>query len=165
MLMTVNKAVRALRKHVKKTQQVFATELGMSISALQNYEQNRTPEPKQLMAFQRAARDAGRDDLANVFQEAFRKALGGVLADPIGWYEREAIQALERCLSGSADYQDIVATVMSAVALAVQRRSEREVRWEAWPQFVAESVKRGYAFDVGGQVKWIDRIKRGEQYQ
>jgi transcriptional regulator with XRE-family HTH domain len=76
---TINQAVRALRRHVKKTQQIFATELGISISALNNYERKRIPEPKQLLTFERAAIDAGRHDLAKVFEAALREALG------LGW--------------------------------------------------------------------------------
>ena len=76
MLMTVNKAVVALRNHLKQTQQRFATDLDMSISALQNYEQNRMPEAKQLLRFQRAAHEAGRDDLARIFLTAAEETLG-----------------------------------------------------------------------------------------
>jgi hypothetical protein len=66
--MTVHEAVVALRKHLKQTQQQFAWTMGLSISGLQNYEKNRTPETKQLMAFRRAADNAGRADLAAVFR-------------------------------------------------------------------------------------------------
>jgi len=58
---TIHQAVRALRTHTGKTgktQQIFAMELGMSISSLVNDERNRTPEPKQLLIFFAAARDA-----------------------------------------------------------------------------------------------------------
>jgi transcriptional regulator with XRE-family HTH domain len=74
--MTVSKAVVALRKHLKQTQQRFATALDMSISALQNYEQSRMPESKQLLRFHRAAQEAGRDDLARVFLAAAQETLG-----------------------------------------------------------------------------------------
>jgi transcriptional regulator with XRE-family HTH domain len=74
--LTVNKAVVALRKYLKQTQQRFATSLDMSISALQNYEQARMPEAKQLLRFHHAAHDAGRDDLARIFLVAAQEALG-----------------------------------------------------------------------------------------
>ena len=74
--MTVNKAVVALRNHLKQTQQRFATDLDMSISALQNYEQNRMPEAKQLLRFQRAAQEAGRYDLVRIFLAAVQETLG-----------------------------------------------------------------------------------------
>jgi transcriptional regulator with XRE-family HTH domain len=68
--------VRALRKHLGKTQQIFATALGISISGLNNYERHRIPEPKQLFMFERAARQAGRQDLAGIFSESAAQALG-----------------------------------------------------------------------------------------
>jgi transcriptional regulator with XRE-family HTH domain len=73
---TIHEAVRSLRKDLGKTQQVFATELGMSISSLVNYERDRIPEPKQLCRFFWAARDAGREDLAQIFKKAILKSLG-----------------------------------------------------------------------------------------
>jgi hypothetical protein len=75
-LVTVNQAVRALRKHVRKTQQIFATDLGISISSLNNYERKRIPEPRQLLAFERAAVGAGRRDLAKVFGARSMKPSG-----------------------------------------------------------------------------------------
>jgi transcriptional regulator with XRE-family HTH domain len=72
---TVHQAVRALRRHAGKSQQVFATELGMSISALSNYERRRVPEPRQLLVFQKAAEVAERRDLAQVFRDQLKKAL------------------------------------------------------------------------------------------
>lgn len=72
----MGEAVVALRKHVGETQQKFATRLDMSISALQNYEQDRTPEPKQLVSFLVIAKALQRDDLASVFRKAFLDQLG-----------------------------------------------------------------------------------------
>lgn len=73
---TVNEAVVALRKHTNETQQKFATRLDMSISALQNYQQDRIPEPRQLLTFLRAAKAVKRDDLARIFRAAFLDYLG-----------------------------------------------------------------------------------------
>jgi transcriptional regulator with XRE-family HTH domain len=117
MLMTVNKAVVALRKHLKQTQQRFATSLDMSISALQNYEQTRIPEAKQLLKFHRAAHEAGRDDLARVFLGAAEEALSlnGLtgsykecpqvyfkwrMVPPRDEFEEEATDTVLRCLRG-----------------------------------------------------------------
>lgn len=72
----VNQAIRGLREHVKQSQQVFATELGISISALNNYEQKRIPELKKLFAFERAAIKARRDDLALIFNRAIKEGIG-----------------------------------------------------------------------------------------
>jgi transcriptional regulator with XRE-family HTH domain len=169
---TVNQAVRALRKHVGKTQQIFATELGISISSLNNYERQRIPEPKQLIAFEGTALKAGRADLAMVFLKALGAALGwfdwhSELAlkllkldpnNPKNWYELACLEALERCLSGAAGYQDLAPTVMSALALVIEREAELEVRGgrgtRRWERFSEESVLRGYADKIGDQVKW-----------
>src|SRR5262245_33452092 len=137
--MTVNQAVRSLRKHVKKTQQRFATELDISISSLNNYERRRIPEPKQLLAFLRAAQDAGRDDLVTVFHGALHEALGIAVSwyfgaglrllrlepeDPAAWYEWAAVQALERCLTGATEYKEVAPVVISALALAIEKQAE-----------------------------------------
>jgi DNA-binding XRE family transcriptional regulator len=179
MSVTVNQAVRALRKHVGKTQQIFATELGISISSLNNYERQRTPEPKQLFAFEHAARDVGRHDLARIFSREAREALGWTdwysgsalnllqldPATPEHWYELACVEALERCLSGASDYQDLIATVMTALSMVVERQAEREGRLEDWGRFEKESVVRGYAFESGGRVKWPPMIKRRTKQQ
>jgi transcriptional regulator with XRE-family HTH domain len=71
----VNEAVAALRQHARQSQQLFATRLGMSIATLQNYEKNRTPEPKQLLALQREAQATGRSDLQKVFERELASSL------------------------------------------------------------------------------------------
>jgi transcriptional regulator with XRE-family HTH domain len=163
MLMTVNKAVVALRKHLKQTQQRFATDLDMSISALQNYEQSRIPEAKQLLRFQRAAHVAGRYDLARVFQGAAEGALGlGGLAsvykqEPLGGglasvlegggrfplrvrtlppsneFEQEATDAVLRCLRGFN--QSAAVNVVDAVCAAID--DPTRAQW-----FEEEAVRR-----------------------
>lgn len=150
MSVTVNQAVRALRKHVGKTQQIFATELGISISSLNNYERQRIPEPKQLFAFARAARAVERSDLAEVFSFTAMGALG-MWGD--NWYEFELEEALRLCLSGGSDYQDIARTVVSALA-AVVNRPDRPGSREKRLAFEKESVRRGYAKEVSGRVTW-----------
>jgi transcriptional regulator with XRE-family HTH domain len=159
---TINEAVRALRKHVGKTQQIFATELGISISSLNNYERQRCPEPKQLFAFSDAAWKAGRADLANIFTLTAGKALWGdldtaiamdayMMASGRGWYGWVLQEALQVCLGPDSDDQDIARTVVSALAPVVKRTGDPSVR-EKWPDFEKESVRRGYAREVDGQV-------------
>jgi transcriptional regulator with XRE-family HTH domain len=177
MVVTVNQAVRALRKHVRKTQQIFATELGISISSLNNYERQRTPEPKQLIAFQRAAQEAGRDDLAHVFWTEAQEALGiewrwysGSGArlsgldrnNPENWYEVAALEALENCLGGATLYQDIAPSVVSAIALAVARQSEVTEDRDLVKRFAEESSKRGFVPKVRGRVQWETKIQKGK---
>jgi transcriptional regulator with XRE-family HTH domain len=176
---TVNEAVRALRKHVGKTQQIFATELGIAISSLNNYERQRTPEPKQLFAFSRVARDAGRDDLAEIFFRAAKEALGweswysgsglNLLkldpSTPESWYELACIEALERCLSGASDYQDLAPIVLAALAQVIERQSGLQEGPEEWARFEEESVRRGYAFRTDGKVRWTPMVKRSKKQQ
>jgi transcriptional regulator with XRE-family HTH domain len=173
---TINQAVRALRKQVKKTQQIFATELGISISALNNYERRRTPEPKQLLAFQRAAMDAGRYDLANVFRTEAAEALGwessmytGVPLDlsklreddPKDWYELTCRDALEDCLRLATDYKDIAPIVISALRLAVMVKAS-QLWWEKdsriVERFTEESARRGFVPIVHGEPIWANEI-------
>jgi transcriptional regulator with XRE-family HTH domain len=89
--MTVNEAVLELRRHLKKTQQVFATELKMSISSLQNYERDRTPAVAQLLAFQQAAREAGREDLAEVLDRAVYDLIGRRVTETMDEFEATAV--------------------------------------------------------------------------
>jgi transcriptional regulator with XRE-family HTH domain len=72
---TVHAAVKALRDHAGKTQQIFATELGISISSLSNYERTRMPEPAPLLKFRRVAEQVGRKDLEEVFNHALSESL------------------------------------------------------------------------------------------
>jgi transcriptional regulator with XRE-family HTH domain len=72
---TVNKAVRDLRKHTGLSQQRFSTLLGLSISALQNYENDQKPEPRALLRFWALARDGGFRDLEDTFTRSAMVAL------------------------------------------------------------------------------------------
>jgi hypothetical protein len=74
--MTLNQAVRDLRKSTGKSQQLFATELGICLRAFQRYEHTQLPEPKPLFALECAAVEAGRSDLAEVFHGALSRAMG-----------------------------------------------------------------------------------------
>jgi transcriptional regulator with XRE-family HTH domain len=75
MPMTVNEAIRALRKHSGKTQQVFATELGISLRAFQKYEQEQMPEPQALARFIALALDAKLDIIHRNLLNALLKQL------------------------------------------------------------------------------------------
>ncbi len=73
------KAIRELRTHVGASQQAFSTSCGLSITALQNYEKDRVPEPKQLLALIARAEAEKRRDIADVLRRELRSTLG---ADP-----------------------------------------------------------------------------------
>jgi transcriptional regulator with XRE-family HTH domain len=72
MCMTVNEAIRRLREYSGKTQQVFATELGISLRAFQKYEQEQMPEPQSLVRLVALALDGKHDVL-------YRNLLNGLL--------------------------------------------------------------------------------------
>jgi transcriptional regulator with XRE-family HTH domain len=136
--MTVNDAIRELRKHVGKTQQIFATELGISISSLSNYEREREPEPKQLFRFERAAADAGRSDLSMVFRDALEKSLGvehgeTALFQSRDRFETIAISTLLLCIRGGTEG---AGPLIEAVAAAIKSKDKQK--------FTAEAIRRGY---------------------
>jgi transcriptional regulator with XRE-family HTH domain len=138
--MTVNEAVLALRKHANETQQRFATRLDMSISSLQNYEQDRIPEPRQLLAFLLAAEGEERDDLAEVFRLALIGRLG--LPDPStlfqtkDWFESAAVRIL--LLSIRKSYPSAKKLIREIAAI------QEQIRHRDATAFTTEAVKRGF---------------------
>ena len=89
--MTIDKAVRTLRAYLGKSQQVFATELCISMAALRNYEKGQhQPQAKALFAFHKTALLAGRQDLAEYF---FLAAVESLNLDDIG--SRPVVARLE----------------------------------------------------------------------
>ena len=73
--MELTKAVKALRWRLDESQQAFATRLGISIRGLVNYEKDRDPPLALLLKLAAVARDAGDEELANVFQWAFYESI------------------------------------------------------------------------------------------
>ena len=55
--MDLNAAVRAVREVHDESQQAFTTRLGISISGLANYEKNRTPPLRVLVALSKLSRN------------------------------------------------------------------------------------------------------------
>ena len=66
--MTVNQAVKTLRRRCGDTQQTFATESGISLRAYTKYEQEQMPEPRALVRFMVIAIETKNGDLFNVLQ-------------------------------------------------------------------------------------------------
>jgi transcriptional regulator with XRE-family HTH domain len=69
-------AVKDLRAHLGESQQAFATRLGLSMSAIANYERDRSPTGKALVELAAAADAANRPDLAEKFLRALVAELG-----------------------------------------------------------------------------------------
>jgi transcriptional regulator with XRE-family HTH domain len=65
--MTVNEAARELRKNSGQSQPAFSTYAGLSLRALQKYEQEQTPEPRALVRLMALALDGGFSVLYRVF--------------------------------------------------------------------------------------------------
>jgi hypothetical protein len=72
---TINEAVRELRRRTQKSQQVLSTELGLSLSAYQKYEQKQLPEARALGRFMLLAERQHWGDLANLFRGALAQDL------------------------------------------------------------------------------------------
>ncbi|MGA7235937.1 MAG: helix-turn-helix transcriptional regulator [Bryobacteraceae bacterium] len=142
--MTIHEAVKSLRKHLGQTQQQFAWALGLSITSCQNYERNRTPETKQLMAFRRAADLAGRADLAAVFRYSLADSsrLGPVALEMIAVddeFESMAVGILLSTIRHSPPSAPSARTLVSEIAAILK---------DKWPAarkgFVKEAAKRGF---------------------
>lgn len=76
--MRISDAVRELRSRRGESQQIFATNLHISIRSLVNYEMQkgaRTPPLDVILRLQAVAREAGYNDLVKVFAEFFREQL------------------------------------------------------------------------------------------
>jgi transcriptional regulator with XRE-family HTH domain len=76
--MDVSTAVKRLRENTGLSQQAFATEMGLSIRAVANYEKDRTPEREVLVRFMVFAMKHNQPKLADIFSAATTKDL-----DPI----------------------------------------------------------------------------------
>jgi len=68
--MDVNTAVKRLRESVGLSQQAFATELGLSIRSIANYERDRVPEREVLVRLVGFAMKHQQPRLAQVFSDA-----------------------------------------------------------------------------------------------
>lgn len=75
--MRLNEAIKQLRG--KESQQLFATRMGISIAALQNYERETNPRRPRAYLLARLideAQAAGKHELATVFLDALESDLG-----------------------------------------------------------------------------------------
>lgn len=73
--MSTVEATRELRKHLGDSQQAFANRLGLSIRAVANYESDRTPTGRVLVAMSRLAYKSNRSGLFTVFVSALADEL------------------------------------------------------------------------------------------
>jgi transcriptional regulator with XRE-family HTH domain len=136
--MTVNEAARALRQHVGKTQQVFATELGLSLRAYQAYEQKQVPDPRPLLTLQYAAEEAGRIDLAQVFRRAFRENVGshGEMFVTGDEFEATAVSILLGCIHELSPSAHKLIREIAAILVRIQDPGSEA--------FTTEAIRRGF---------------------
>jgi transcriptional regulator with XRE-family HTH domain len=78
--MKLTEAVKALRLGLSESQQAFATRLGISIRALVNYEKDREPPLALLLKLSAVAREAGKENLAGIFEWAFYEQISNATA-------------------------------------------------------------------------------------
>ena len=91
----LNTAVKELRSALGLSQQAFATQLGLSIRAVVNYEKNRAPTARALAQLEQLASDNHHPELARIFRDALGNELGFGMAD------RQPLSAEEHYLERS----------------------------------------------------------------
>src|SRR5215831_6038074 len=96
----IYQAVRELRKTLGLSQQAFATELGLSIRAVVNYEKDRAPTARALAQLEKLARDSEHPELARIFRDALGNELGFGMSDrpPLSGEELYFERAFRRCV-------------------------------------------------------------------
>jgi transcriptional regulator with XRE-family HTH domain len=96
----IHGAVRELRKALSLSQQAFATQLGMSIRAVVNYEKDRSPTARALAQLERLAAETHHPELARTFRQALGSQLGLGMSErlPLSSEELYLDRAFRRCL-------------------------------------------------------------------
>lgn len=84
--MTINQAVKALREGLGQSQQAFATNLGISISGLANYERDRIPPIELLVKFASLARESSQGDVENRLLAGVREQLTAAMKGQSIWF-------------------------------------------------------------------------------
>ncbi len=97
--MDIHQAVKALRDRLELSQQVFATNLGLSIRAISNYEKDRIPGARPLAQLEQCAIASKQPDLAQIFADALANhlRLGRSDRPPLTPEERYLERAFYRC--------------------------------------------------------------------
>ena len=97
--MDIHLAVKELRNRLALSQQVFATNLGLSIRAISNYEKDRIPGARPLAQLEQCAIGNKQPDLAQIFADALANhlRLGRSGRPPLTPEERYLERAFYRC--------------------------------------------------------------------
>ena len=141
-------AVRALRSVLGDTLQKFAGRLGLSISAITNYEGGRTPTGRALVALARVAEEANRPDLAAVFDQTLKKELGlkemvsppPIHRQPRNEEERLLVDAALMVMNSYVPKwrEELISTLDRTIGLSTAKffREHLEKQHELWPRFL-----------------------------
>ena len=100
MELNLNAAVKELRRTLGLSQQAFATQLGLSIRAVVNYEKDRAPTARALAQLEKLASDSEHPELARIFRDALGSELGFGMSDrpPLSGDELYLERAFRRCV-------------------------------------------------------------------
>ena len=141
----VHADIKALRDRLKQSRQIFATNLGISMSGLGYYERDRVPPVEVLLALAATARQAGFHDLGERFEGQFI------------FFVFEALRGKQvnmRCLNPLpgggggiliANFSEVASPLVHAVAemiLALSPDSNLKIREKA--ERYAETVTEGW---------------------
>lgn len=93
-------SVKDLRRALGLSQQAFATQLGLSIRAVVNYEKDRAPTARALAQLEQLASDSEHPELARIFRDALGNELGFGMSDrpPLNGEELNLERAFRRCV-------------------------------------------------------------------
>jgi transcriptional regulator with XRE-family HTH domain len=96
----LNTGVKELRRALGLSQQIFATQLGLSIRAVVNYEKDRAPTARALAQLAKLASVNEQPELARVFRDALGSELGLGMSDrpPLSAEELYLDRAFRRCV-------------------------------------------------------------------
>ena len=127
--MTIAETIKALRRDTALTQQRFSYDLGIAISALQNYEAGSRPDMRALYIFYRVSAARGRHDLAEAFREHIHSmpgmkgiSLGEERLRPLTRLEESAatifLDLLRRAMAGGPpELKQLVAGMLDALGM------------------------------------------------
>lgn len=150
----IQDAARELRKHLRLSQQAMATQLGLSMGALRNYEAGSvtTPDAKALFAYLMTAQFGDRPDLAALFREALNREIGSLDAsngqlyiEPKDEFERVLITALLASIRGMGDFRRFQIPVFEALNKPLQILNSRLPINEATRELFNRGVVNLYA--------------------
>jgi transcriptional regulator with XRE-family HTH domain len=124
-------AVRELRKALGITQQGLAVKLGMAVSSISHFEiGDRKPDGTSALNLYRAAQEADRQDLADVFATIINDAMGHLIAPIRNAEEHRAVRALQLVLFDRRfrRYQKSLMRVLAPALEHLKREEKRKAK-------------------------------------